>query len=120
MVPTATGRAPAREWVQYNWSKPISTKSVDVYWWIDGQGVGTPKACRLLYWDGSAFVSVANADGLGVEGNKFNTTTFDEITTMKLRLEMDSSGQLSTGILGWKVYDSGKSPDFPPTVVAGG
>ena len=107
------------QWVQYEWTKPISTKQMDVYWWADGQGVGLPAACRVLYWDGNNFVPVANANGFGVTGNKFNTTTFDEITTTKLRLEMDSNGQLSTGILGWKVYDSGKSPEFPPTVGAG-
>src|ERR1044072_386631 len=38
------------EWVQYEWSQPISTKQMDVYWWADGQGVGLPKACRVLYW----------------------------------------------------------------------
>src|ERR1017187_6658907 len=107
------------EWVQYEWSPPISTKQVDVYWWMDGQGVGAPKACRVLYWDGKAFVPVANSSGLGVEGSKFNTTTFDEVTTAKLRLEIDSDGTLSTGILEWKVYDSGKSPEFPPAVAAG-
>ena len=107
------------EWVQYEWSQPISTKQVDVYWWMDGQGIGAPKACRVLYWDGKAFVPVANSSGLGVEGSKFNTTTFDEVTTPKLRLEMDSDGTLSTGILEWKAYDSGKSPEFPPTVAAG-
>jgi uncharacterized protein len=26
--------------VQYEWSQPISTRQVDVYWWIDGAGVG--------------------------------------------------------------------------------
>jgi DUF1680 family protein len=107
------------EWVQYEWSQPISTKQVDVYWWMDGQGIGAPKSCRVLYWDGKAFVPVAHADGLGVEGSKFNTTTFDEVTTPKLRLEIVSDGTLSTGILEWKVYDSGKSPEFPPTVAAG-
>src|SRR4029079_18935781 len=45
--------------------------------------------------------------------------TFDEVKTTKLRLEMDSDGQLSTGLVEWKVYDSGKSPVFPPVVHAG-
>jgi DUF1680 family protein len=107
------------EWVEYDWSQPISTKQVEVYWWIDGRGIGAPRACRLLYWDGKAFVPVPNSSGLGVEGNKFNPTRFDEVSTTKLRLEMDSAGTLSTGVLQWKVYDSGKSPEFPPTVVAG-
>jgi len=107
------------QWVEYDWSQPISTKQMDVYWWIDGAGVGAPKACRLLYWDGNAFVALTNADGLGVTGNTFNTTTFEEVTTAKLRLEIDSDGTLSTGILEWKVYDSGKSPEFPAAVAAG-
>ena len=65
------------------------------------------------------FVPVNNADGLAVAENRYNTTTFDEVTTTRLRLEIDSDGTYSTGILEWKVYDSGNSPEFPPTVVAG-
>ena len=36
------------QWVQYSWSKPISTNKIDVYWWDDRRGVRLPKACRLL------------------------------------------------------------------------
>ena len=61
---------------------------------------------------------IANAKGLGLKENQFNTTTFDNVHTTKLRLEMDSSGQ-STGILQWRVYDWGDSPDFPTVVAAG-
>jgi hypothetical protein len=107
------------EWVQYDWSQAISTNGIDVYWWDDQQGVRLPKAARLLYWDGNAFIPVANASGLGVAGSQYNTTTFDEVRTARLRLEIDSNETFSTGILEWKVYDSGKSPDFPPTVTAG-
>ncbi len=107
------------QWVQYDWSQPISTSKIDVYWWADGQGVNVPKACRLLRWDGSAFVPVANPSGLGVARNQYNTTTFDETATSKLRLEIDSNDTFSTGVLEWKVYDSGKSPEFPPMVTAG-
>jgi DUF1680 family protein len=107
------------EWVQYEWSQPISTRQTEVYWWMDGRGVGAPKGCRFLYWDGKGFVPVANPSGLGVASNQFNSTTFEEVTTTKLRLEIDSDGKLSTGILQWRVLDSGKSPDFPPIVVAG-
>jgi uncharacterized protein len=107
------------QWVQYEWAQPISTNRIEVYWWADGQGIGLPEACRLKHWDGQKFVEVAGAEGLGVEGDQFNVTTFDEITTPKLRLEIDSKEPLSTGILEWRVLDSGKSPKFPPTVVAG-
>src|SRR6185503_9616122 len=77
------------QWVQYDWSQPISTKQVEVYWWDDRQGVHLPKASRLKYWDGKDFVPVKGAAEPGVAGDKFNSTTFDEITTTKLRLEMD-------------------------------
>ena len=107
------------QWVQYDWSQPISTRQADVYWWDDSQGVRLPKLCRLLYWDGGAFVPVRGASGLGVDGGRYNTTTFDEVTTSKLRLEFDGSDKFSTGIIEWKVLDSGKSPAFPPVVSAG-
>jgi DUF1680 family protein len=107
------------QWVQYEWSQPVSTNRIDVYWWDDQRGVRLPKAARLLYWDDGAFVPVANASGLGVAGSRYNTTTFDEVRTARLRLEIDANESYSTGILEWKVYDSGKSPDFPPVVTAG-
>jgi hypothetical protein len=115
------GNWPRRDaqWVQYDWSQPISTKQIEVYWWDDRQGVRLPKASRLMYWDGNDFIPVKNASGLGVEGDKFNVTTFEEVTTSKLRLEMDGDAEFSTGVLEWRVLDSGKSPDFPPSVVAG-
>ncbi len=107
------------QWVQYDWSRPISTRKIDVYWWDDNRGVRLPKACRLLYWDGKEFIPVSKPSGLGVAGNQYNTTTFAEVRTPRLRLEIDSNGNYSTGILEWKVYDTGKSPDFPPSVAAG-
>ena len=51
--------------------------------------------------------------------NQFNTTTFPDITTSKLRLVFDSAGPASTGLLQWRVYDTGASPNFPPSVAAG-
>jgi len=107
------------QWVQFDWSQPISTRQVEVYWWDDHQGVRLPKACRLLYWDGQKFSPVSHPSGLGLAADQFNVTTFDEVQTAKLRLEMDGDGDFSTGLLEWSVLDSGKSPDFPPTVVAG-
>ncbi len=114
----AYGNWPHRgtEWAQYEWSLPITTKAVDVYWWNDNRGVRTPQSCRLLYWDGEAFVPVNNVKGLGIEESQYNRTTFDEIQTTKLRLEIESTKEYSTGILEWKVYDSGRSPVFPPIV----
>lgn len=107
------------QWVQYEWSKPVTTSSVEVYWWSDGAGVSVPASYRVTYWNGSAFVPVSNASGLGIAANTFNRTTFDEVKTDKVRLEISSDGMHSTGILRWKVYSSGAVPLFPPTVDAG-
>ena len=107
------------QWVQYDWDQPIKTNGIDVYWFDDQRGVRLPKACRLKYWDGSSFVPVPGITGLGLAANQFNTSAFAEITTTRLRLEMDGQEKSSTGILEWRVYDSGGSPNFAPSVSAG-
>jgi hypothetical protein len=78
------------QWVQYDWTAPVTTKTVAIFWLDDNRGIGVPNACRVLYWDGKKFVPVSNPKGLGVAKDKFNTTTFDEVRTTKLRLEIDS------------------------------
>jgi DUF1680 family protein len=107
------------QWVEYDWEKPISTSSVQVYWWDDWQGVRRPTTCRLLTWNGSQFIPVQGALGLGVARDQYNITTFPELTTTKLRLEITGDRNFSTGILQWKVEDTGKSPPFAPRVQAG-
>jgi DUF1680 family protein len=107
------------QWVQYDWTRPVTTNRIELYFWADGQGVGLPSSYRVSYWNGSAFVPVSHPNGLGIASNGFNSTIFDEIKTDKLRVEMTSDGKHSTGILEWKVYSSGAVPLFPPTVNAG-
>ncbi len=111
--------------VQYIWSQPVSTKSVAIYWQVGGGRGGRggsvlPKEYRLKYWDGEKYVPVANASGLGLEQDKYNVTTFDEVKTERLRLEYDADAAGgSPAILQWKVFDSGATPNFAPVVTAG-
>jgi uncharacterized protein len=107
------------QWVQYDWSKPVTTNRVEIYWWVDGQGVGAPASYKVSYWNGSAFVPVVNAKGFGINANTFNSTTFDAVKTDKLRIDIVSDGTHSPGILEWKVYSTGAVPLFPPIVNAG-
>ncbi len=107
------------QWVQYDWSMPVTTNKIDVYWWMDGGGVAAPASYRVLYWTGSAFAPVKNTDGLGVTPDRYNATSFDAVKTTRIRLEIVSDGTHSTGILEWKVYSSGDVPAFPPVVDAG-
>ncbi len=107
------------QWVEYRWSKPIFTRQAAVYWWQDGQGIKLPVSATLLYWNGSDYLPVPGASGLGIEGGAYNVSSFPEISTDRLRLEFTGDGTFSTGILQWKVQDSGKSPAFAPAVDAG-
>jgi DUF1680 family protein len=117
-------------WVQYDWSKPVAVSKIDVYWAMDpprpnappGSGwwrIEAPVSYRVLYWNGSEFVPVANAQGLGAAADTFNTTTFDEVKTDKLRLEVVPDETHAAGIIEWKVYNSGPVPSLPPVVDAG-
>ena len=113
------------QWVEYRWTQPVSTKAVDVYWLIGGGGqrggaAAAPGEYRLRSWNGTEFVPVENATGLGSQSDKYNPTRFTEVKSDRLRLEYDYEATNGTpGILQWKVYDSGNTPNFPPVVVAG-
>ena len=107
------------QWIDYRWSQPVSTDHVDVYWWADGRGIAAPRSARLLYWNGSTYVPVRNAHGGGVATDRYNRTTFDRITTDRLRLEFVGDGRTSAGVLQWKVWSAGRVPNFAPVVAAG-
>jgi len=92
------------QWVQYDWAQNVTISSIDVYWFDDDQGIDLPASCSIQYWNGSAWVNVANPVGLGILGNQYNTTTFTPVTTTKLRLNMTAKSTTSTGIESWKVY----------------
>jgi len=106
-------------WVQYEWKQPISTKELAVYWWNFNNNLRLPEAYRIKYWNGSDFVPVTNASGLGLENNQLNTTSFDEIKTTRIRLELDSADRASATVLEWLVYPSASSVPYPPVVSAG-
>jgi len=107
------------QWAQYEWSQPVTTDHIEVYWWEDGEGIALPASCRLLYWNGSAFAEVKAAKGLGLTGNQFNRTEFEPVRTTRLRLEATGDGAKSIGILQWKVWSKGPVPPFAPVVGAG-
>ena len=107
------------QWVEYRWPKPIATNRIEVYWFDDRGGVRLPASCRLLAWIDGEWRPVPGAESVGVLGDRFNVVEFSEIRTDRLRLEFRSSGEASTGILEWRVLDSGNSPNFVPKVEAG-
>ena len=118
-------------WVQYDWSEPITINQVDLYWGVDaprpndppGSSSTTrmvpPQSYRVLFWNGTGFVPASNAHGLGLAPDTFNTTSFDEVKTDKLRVEIIPEAEHSAGILEWRVYSAGPAPSLPPVVDAG-
>lgn len=107
------------QWVQYEWQQPVSTREVAVYWWNYNGAARLPKAYRVQYWDGQRFTPVKNASGLGLQSRQYNITTFDEIKTTKLRLEIDSTDRGVTGLQEWMVKKAPGSDDYAPVVNAG-
>jgi hypothetical protein len=95
-----------KEWVQREFDKPRKVSRVEVYWFDDepgGGGCRTPESWRLLYRKGGKWQPVARPSGYGVEKDRFNVTTFDEIETDALRIEVQLGKGFSGGILEWKV-----------------
>lgn len=106
-------------WVEYKWAQPITTRQVSLLWWDYEHSAKLPGSYRIEYWDGKTFQPVHNAQGLGLDNRTFNTTTFDEITTTRLRLTMDSADRYDVTLLEWTVAESEHCPPVAPVVNAG-
>jgi hypothetical protein len=94
------------QWVQYDWSQAFSVTSVQVYWFDDAGGVLTPTTAYLEYWNGSAWLQLANVP---LQKNAFNVVNFTSVNVTRLRLSMRNTSQ-STGILEWRVSGTPVSP----------
>ncbi|MBS1660530.1 MAG: glycoside hydrolase family 127 protein [Bacteroidetes bacterium] len=109
----------ANQWVEYQWKQNVSTKQVSVFWWDFTQTMHLPGSYHFEYWDGSAYQPVKNANGQGLQSGQYNVTTFDEVSTNRLRLVMDSSDRWGVTLMEWKVAESEHSPAVSPIVYAG-
>lgn len=107
------------QWLQYDWVHPVKIDEVAIFWYNFDNLMKLPKAYRLKYWDGKNYVLVKNSVGLTLVNNQYNTTTFNEITTTRLRLEIDSVDRFSSTILEWKVLKALNSPEVAPIITAG-
>jgi hypothetical protein len=95
-----------KEWVQREFDVPRKFSKVEVYWFDDspsGGGCRTPQSWRLLYRKDGQWHEVAQPSAYGLETDKFNATTFSEIETDALRIEVQLRDKFSGGILEWQV-----------------
>lgn len=91
------------QWVQYDLDRTYTLSRSDVYWFKDHGGIDVPRSYSIQYWDGNVWRDVQNAQGLGTNADAYNTTTFDPVSTTKIRLQISANAPASTGILEWKV-----------------
>ena len=109
----------ANEWVQYEWKQPVTTRQVAIFWWDHTGTVKLPGSYLIEYWNGSDFLPVNNVTGLGLSVGQFNPTSFDEVTTTRLRIVMDSADRWNAPLVEWTVAESEHSKPIAPIVMAG-
>lgn len=115
------GRTPrlGSQWLQYEWRQPVRIKEITLFWWNYDNTIRLPEAYRISWWDGHQFVPVKDPSGMGLLNNQYNTTTFDEVTTTRLRLDVDSVDRWTSTLMEWKVPQPAGAPDYPPIAIAG-
>ena len=78
-------RQPPRSmlWLQYEWTQPVGTKEIAVYWWDYNSSLRPPEACRVQYWNRTDFVPVKNASGQALFPAYGSTTNNTQRTTCR-------------------------------------
>jgi hypothetical protein len=114
---TWSGSRPATRWLQYTWANPVRVNGTEVAFWADqtnpasGAGVNVPKSWKAQYWTGSAWADVTGAGTYGVARTSPNATSFDSVTTTRLRLVFNAAGPgtgtdpyAGIGVSEWRVF----------------
>jgi DUF1680 family protein len=95
-----------KEWVQREFDAPRKFSKVEVYWFDDTPSDGgcrTPASWKLLYRKDGQWHEVTNLSQYGNEIDKLNETTFTEVETDALRIEVQLRDKFSGGILEWRI-----------------
>ncbi|HEX6196453.1 MAG TPA: PKD domain-containing protein [Jiangellaceae bacterium] len=98
------------QWMQLDWTEPITTDRTEVYWYDDNGGVQVPGSWVLEYWDDGVgdWVEVPNPSGYETEQDQYNVTTHDPVTTTAMRVTVQTAeGVTAVGALQWKVFEPG-------------
>ena len=110
----------SNQWLQYDWDQPVTINEISIFFYNFDNLAKLPQTYRLKYWDGKEFKPVSDSKGYGLLNDQFNTTIFKEITTTRLRLEIDSVQRFILPILEWNVMKTANSPELAPFITAGG
>ncbi|WP_343691791.1 beta-L-arabinofuranosidase domain-containing protein [Chitinophaga sp.] len=93
------------EWVQYDFDKAYTISSSKVYWYDDGPfgGCRIPASWKLYYKKGDEWLPVVNKTPYEIAKDKYNSVSFEPVTTTALRLEVQLPKDNSSGIHEWSV-----------------
>lgn len=121
-----TGNEPVNRWIQYTWGAPVTVDSSEVMFWTDA-GVAVPQSWYIEHWEAEAqaWVQVTNPSGYGTARTGTNVTTFDPVTTTRLRATLFTypnaagTSRSAVAVSEWEVVadEVGEEPDtMAPTV----
>lgn len=105
---------PEQVTLTYNWKEPVKINSVSVKWWADHpphaeEGVAPPKRWHLEYWTGEKWQTIKARPSYFIETDHPLTISFTPISTSRLRLIADASGEAKhagMAIEEWKVFSA--------------
>jgi len=108
------------QWVEYAFDTPAKITGSDVLWYQDTGGIRVPRGMKIAYWDDSNVKHYVVPTGSGFTGDTytvftgnneqqttFNQYRFQEITTKRIRLEIqpgpDAVNPFAPGIKQWRL-----------------
>ncbi len=101
-------RLGTKEWIQYDFPGPTRVHGVEVYWFDDtGRGAcRLPKSWRLLANVAGTWREVDHPSAFDTRGDTYNRCTFDPLTTLGLRIEVQSVAEFAGGVHEWRVLEA--------------
>ena len=76
-------------WVEYDFARPVSISSSEVYFADDRRFCKLPTSWRIVYKSGDAWKPVVARDAYVVAKDRFNRVAFDAVTTTAVRIEVE-------------------------------
>jgi hypothetical protein len=93
------------EWVEYTFNAPHTVSQSKVYWFDDGPwgGCRIPASWKIYYKSNGEWVPVKNTTPYEIAKDKYNSVTFEPVTTTAVRIGVRLPADNSSGIHEWVV-----------------
>src|SRR5690606_36486943 len=94
-------------WAELTWPTAQTLTSAKVYFFDDGGGVRLPASWKLQRWSGGTYIDIPGT--YPTAADTYNRVTFPEISTVRLRVVLQS-GAASVGLLEIKAHGESGTP----------